>query len=131
MRNYVTALFLMLSLPMAFASTMEQSFQEGLKMGAVHQNQAKHAMNQFDPEKTFDNFSEHPKESNLYSDNKNLIQEETAKSLPNHETAKTIQVSYAERPAFTIDPHAPEMQKSKLIQNNAVDIVNGISNEFV
>jgi conjugal transfer mating pair stabilization protein TraN len=116
---------------MGFASTMDQSFQEGLKMGVAHLTQATSAMKQFDPNKTFDQYSEHPKEADLYKDDKTLLQEEAAKALPDHETAKSIQESYAERPTFMIDPNAPEMQKSKLIQNNAADIVNGISNEFV
>lgn len=131
MRNYVAALIVMFFISMAFAASREQSFQEGLKMGAAHQTQATDVMHQFDPKTTFDQFSEHPKEMDLYKNDKTLLQNEAAKVLPEHETAKSIQESYIERPTFTIDSNAPEMQKSKLIQNNASDIVNGISNEFV
>lgn len=110
------------------------AFQEGLNVASSYQNQAYHALKQFDPNQAFTQYNNHPKESDYYDSvvqDNNILTTDTAHQTGQNETAKTLQKSFLTRPQFVIDPNAPNMQQSQIIQNNATDIVNGISNQFV
>lgn len=110
------------------------AFHEGLNVASSNQNQSYQALKQFDPNQTFKQYNSHPKESGYYDsvvqDNDILAADAVHESTQN-ETAKTLQESFLNRPQFVIDPNAPDMQQSQIIQNNATDIVNGVSNQFV
>ncbi len=133
MRKFFLILMFFLCIERCFSSE-ENYFQEGLNTGKNQSSQANEALKHFDPNNTFKQFTENPPESDYYhggTETKTTLGDDAAKALPNNETAVTVQESMTNRPEFKIDPDSPEMEKSQLIQNNAVDIVNGVSNEFV
>lgn len=124
-----------LTINLAYADgDFNQYFQNGLDVASLHQNQANTALKSFDPKSTFPNYTPTPDQSKYYggvTQGGTTLTTDAANASKTDSTAQSIQSSFNDRPKFVVDPNSPDMQKSELIQNNSVDIVNGISNQFV
>jgi conjugal transfer mating pair stabilization protein TraN len=113
-------------------------FEEAInKAKVIAQNKKGEAYNQaqrFNPNTVFDYYTKNPSQTKYYEDEtQSNTQQMTKDSVQekHSETGKNISHSINEHPQFIIRPSDPDMQHAKLLQNEAYNIVHGITSQYV
>ncbi len=101
---------------------------------ALKKDSYKHMKN-FNPNTVFDHYSSHPNQTQYYD---GVMQSNTSKlnqdamNAPSSTTAgSTVSNSINKHPNFVINQNDADMSHSRFIENNADDIIHGVTNRYV
>jgi conjugal transfer mating pair stabilization protein TraN len=131
-KKYLTSFIIIIAYIM-INQVHADSFQAGLDAGAAHQNQAMNALKSFDPNSVFNNYTSSPSQTHYYGgvmQTSTTMGEDSAKAVSSDPAGKAVEDSFVNRPQFDLSVDSPVLQSSLSIENNAVDIVNGLSSQF-
>ncbi len=113
-----------------FESAVNLARAEGQSKKENSVNQAKN----FDPKSVFNNYSNHPDQSKYYggvtqTDTQQMTND--AFQQKNSEAGQDISNTIKQHPRYVINPSDPDMKHSELIQNEADNIIHGVTDQYV
>jgi conjugal transfer mating pair stabilization protein TraN len=113
-----------------FESAVNLAKSEAQNKKSSSYNQAKN----FDPKSVFDNYTNHPNQTKYYDGVKQSNTQQMTNDAfeqKNGDEGKVISNTINQHPRYVINPSDPDMQHSQLIQNEADNIIHGVTSRYV
>ncbi len=135
LKRYISVILLSLFVTQTFGDdNFNADFQQGLSIGSSKSGQVSQNIQNLHPEQMYKQYTTNPDQTKYYqgeTQTNTNMSKDAAQSFLNTDIGQSVYNSFNERPDFKIDPNAPEMKQSKIISNDAADIVNGVSDQYV
>ena len=114
------------------SSTIFADFSEDAAYASNSLSSSKKSIAQFDPTQ-FKHFTNNPNETKYAqnSESDSAIKNDTTAALANNASAQTIESTFGKNKAFAVNPNAPEITRSTMVQQDAYNISHGISDQYV
>lgn len=132
-RPMVTAILLM-SLVSLSVHAEDHSFQDfyenGKKIAQENNSKVFSSLQEFKPESIFNNFTDHPAESDNYGgvqQKEDPIKVKAREEAEVNPLARTLKDNYENRPQYKIDPNADNLKNSKWFIDNSDDLTHNQS----
>lgn len=127
-------IFLLLSflINISYANDMQQMMDQViLEQQSLKDNSYDHLKN-FCPSNMFDRYSSNPIETQYYNDtDAGKLKDDAIRAKSSSETGNNVNNSIHNHPSFVITQNDSDINHSQLIQDNAENIINGITNRYV
>lgn len=113
-----------------FEATVNLANQDAQRKKAESFNQAKH----FNPQAVFDNYTKNPEQTKYYQG----VEQKDTQQMDNDkiqsktgESGTIISSSIKQHPNYVISQSDPDIKRSQLLQNEAYNIVHGMTSQYV
>src|SRR3990167_6638565 len=128
MRDY----FLIIFISIFCASAFSDNFSNGVDFANNRIANAKNANANFNPNQ-FQHYTNNPAETQYYQNGSSdaAIKNATPNAISQSDNAQNIETNFSKDQAYQVNPSAPEIQKSNLVQTDSYNITHGISDQYV
>ena len=114
---------------------MSDVFNQTLKDAGKYKTDAYKKVKDFDPNATFEHFTQNPDQVKYYEgvtqSDTSALNQDAMQNMIESDTGAALLNSINQRPQFVINPNDPAIKNSELIQNEADNIIHGVTDQYI
>lgn len=132
MRNGRLLFILTTTLAINHAYAIVGNFSDDVNYANGSINSENQTLPKFDPTQ-FKNYTSNPNATKYYQNgaSDSNIKNDTPNAVSNSAGAQTIENTFGKDQAFAVNPNAPEIARSNIMQQDAYDVTHGISDQYI